>query len=759
MAGEAVSSPGVAGPRGAVLGAAGAVVVCALVATFVLTSSTGAGTFVLAAIGVTSVAGMVWGCLVHRPRPLLAWWLLVVAGVGFLAGSAVRPWSLERSGAAHYLVDVLSLSGYLALLLALVKLARAHGGLRREVLCDVLIAGAAGALAAVQHLVVPLTLLPGRSVATSVLAAVYPLVDVLLVCLVIDLLFAAPRRRSYQLMLAAVIALLAGDVWYAAFGVRGELLPPLVVSTPFVVAYLLITAAALHPSQRQDAPAGAKVADAWSWRRLVLLSVSLAALVLLLAVRPAGGSPLTRWAGVATVAVVLALLLLRAVSAVNGQARARALLAHRASHDPLTDLPNRDGLRQQLAELTAQPSAAQGRHWLFYVDLDGFKRVNDTRGHHAGDELLQVTGARLREIAGSGGTVARLAGDEFVVLAGGDEGRMREIADRLVRELARPVRVAGADAVVTASVGVSAVRSSAQTAMREADTAMYQAKKDGRGQWLLFDATMRSDQGAAVELELHLRHAVDEDALTCAYQLIVDIGTGRPVGAEALLRWERPLSGPVSPVEFVPLLEETGLINRVGLSTLRRALLQLARWREQGLVDHDFRMSVNVAPRQLLDPAFADLVRTALAEAGVEGGSLILEITESSVLADSEVVMDTLQALRRMGIGLAVDDFGTGYSALSYLRTLPVTRVKIDRSFVANLGEDSSSDEALVRAVVAVSAALGLGVTAEGIETDAQREILRRLAVRHGQGWLWARAADPETVGAVLASWSRRAVR
>nr|WP_240897869.1 EAL domain-containing protein [Kineococcus vitellinus] len=561
-------------------------------------------------------------------------------------------------------------------------------------------------------------------------------------------------------MLAAVIALLAGDVWYAAWGVRGELLPPLVVSTPFVAAYLLITAAALHPSQRRDAPAGARVADAWSWRRLVLLSVSLGALVLLLAISPAGGgSPLTRWAGVVTVALVLALLLLRAVSAVNGQARARALLAHRASHDPLTDLPNRDVLRQQLAELTAQAPAGQGRHWLFYVDLDGFKRVNDTRGHHAGDELLQVTGARLREIAGSGGTVARLAGDEFVVLAGGDEARMREIADRLVRELARPVRVAGTDAVVTASVGVSAVRSSAQTAMREADTAMYQAKKDGRGQWLLFDATMRSDQGAAVELELHLRHAVDEEALSCAYQLIVDIGTGRPVGAEALLRWERPLAGPVSPVEFVPLLEETGLINRVGLATLRRALLQLARWREQGLVDHDFRMSVNVAPRQLLDPAFADLVRAALAEAGVEGGSLILEITESSVLADSEVVMDTLLALRRMGIGLAVDDFGTGYSALSYLRTLPVTRVKIDRSFVANLGEDSGSDEALVRAVVAVSAALGLGVTAEGIETDAQREILRRLAVRHGQGWLWARAADAETVGAVLASWSRRALR
>jgi len=283
---------------------------------------------------------------------------------------------------------------------------------------------------------------------------------------------------------------------------------------------------------------------------------------------------------------------------------------------------------------------------------------------------------------------------------------------------------------------------------------MYQAKRAGRHQWLLYDATMRSDRGAAIELELELRHAVDEGGLDLAYQLIVDIDDTRPVGTEALLRWERPLAGAVSPVVFVPILEETGLIEGVGLWALQRALRQLARWRREELVDEAFTMSVNVAPRQLLDPRFTERVAGLLRETGVDGTSLVLEITESAMLTEADAATVNLAGLRALGVGLAVDDFGTGYSALSYLRTLPVTRVKIDRSFVSQLGE-SRNDEALVRAVVAVSQALGLGVTAEGIETPAQHEVLRRLGVGHGQGWLWARAAAPDDVALTLARHRR----
>ena len=745
--------------RGQVLTALSAVPGLGVVALFVLVPSTSVKTALLAGAGVVSLVAIAVGVLVHRPRPRTPWWLLAVSGTFFLAGVAVRPWSLERSGPASHLVDVLSLTGYAALLVSLCWLARSHGGMRREVLCDVVIIGATGALAALQHLVLPAALIAGRPLATSILAAVYPLVDVLLVSLVLDVVFSAPGRRSYQLLTAAVVALLVGDTLYAWWGTKGSLMPPVTANVPFLASYLLIAAAALHPSQRSAHHPSARPAtsggrslfDAWSWPRLIVLAVSLTGLVALITARPVDAPVVNRWASAGAVAVVLTLLVVRAVSAVNGQARARAVLAHRASHDALTDLPNRDELRRRVEQRCARRAPRAGEnHWLLYLDLDGFKRINDSWGHAAGDELLREVAHRLQRVGGSQATVARLAGDEFVLVVTCSSAQLGVVAQRLLREVAQPVHLSVTDAVVTASVGVAELHAGAQTALREADAAMYQAKRAGRHQWLLYDETMRSDQGAAIELELDLRHAVDEEGLDLAYQLIVDIEDGRPVGTEALLRWERPLAGAVSPVVFVPILEETGLIEQVGLWALRRALHQLASWRREELVDDAFKMSVNVAPRQLLDPRFTERVALLLRESEVDGTSLILEITESAMLTEADTATVNLAALRTLGIGLAVDDFGTGYSALSYLRTLPVTRVKIDRSFVSGLGE-SRNDEALVRAVVAVSHALGLGVTAEGIETTAQHEVLRRLGVRHGQGWLWAKAAAPAQVAQALA--------
>ncbi|WP_208971484.1 putative bifunctional diguanylate cyclase/phosphodiesterase [Kineococcus rubinsiae] len=738
-----------------------------VVVLFLLVPSTMVKTALLAGAGVLSLVAVVVGVLLHRPRPAPPWWLLAVSGAFFLAGVAVRPWSLAHTGPATYLVDALSLTGYAALLTSLFWLARSHGGMRREVLCDVVIIGATGALAALQHLVLPAALIAGRPLATSVLAGVYPLVDVLLVSLVLDVVFSTPGRRSYHLLAAAVVALLVGDTVYAWWGTKGALLLPTSANLPFLASYLLIAAAALHPSQRgvphrATAPAvsgGRSVFDAWSWPRLIVLGISLAGLVALITARPVDAPLVNRWSAATAVAVVLTLLVVRAVSAVNGQARARAVLAHRASHDALTDLPDREELRRLVDQRCARRGPRAGeQHWLLYLDLDGFKRINDSWGHAAGDELLREVSRRLQLVGGPQATVARLSGDEFVLVVTCGDAQVARLAEDLLREVAQPVHLSVTDAVVTASIGVAAVHGGAQTALREADAAMYQAKRAGRHQWLLYDETMRNDQGAAIELELDLRHAVDEDALDLAYQLIVAIDDARPVGTEALLRWERPLAGPVSPVVFVPILEETGLIEPVGLWALRRALRQLARWRREDLVDDAFTMSVNVAPRQLLDPRFTERVAALLQESGVAGTNLVLEITESAMLTEADAATLNLAALRGLGVGLAVDDFGTGYSALSYLRTLPVTRVKIDRSFVSGLG-DSRNDEALVRAVVAVSHALGLGVTAEGIETPAQHEVLRRLGVGHGQGWLWAKAAAPDDVSRALALHRRSGSR
>ncbi|NIZ91151.1 putative bifunctional diguanylate cyclase/phosphodiesterase [Kineococcus rubinsiae] len=746
---------------GCALAGAGAVV------AYASTSSATLQAALLTAAGATAVVALVVSCVRRRPRPLAPWWLIAVACVLFLGGAVSRPWSLEQAGATRYLADGVTLSGYTALLVALWWLARAHGGLRREVLCDVLITAAAGGLAAVQHLIVPSVLLGQQALALSVLTAVYPFVDVVLVALVLDVLFSAPRHRSHQLLGAAVVALLVGDSWYAWWCTRGLLLAPAVVSTPFLAGYLLMAGAALcvprgarrPAADGAAAPTGADEAerrrvavDAWSPRRLAVLGVSLTTVVVLLAVRTGPAGTATRWAGVATVAVVLLLLVVRAVSAVNGQARARAVLAHRASHDPLTGLPNRDELRRLVAERTARPLPPASRHWLLYLDVDGFKRINDSWGHQTGDELLVAVAGRLRHLLGPEATLARLAGDEFVAVVTATRAELEGTAGRLLSGVAEPVRLSTTDAVVTASIGVAELHDGARTALREADAAMYEAKRAGRRRWLLFDETMRTDHGAAIELELDLRRAVDEDGFTLAYQFIVDVDDGRPVGTEALLRWARPGVGAVSPVVFVPVLEETGLVQAVGLWALEEALHQLVAWRGDGLVDDAFRMSVNVSPRQLLDPGFAERVAGLLRECGVEGAGLVLEITESSMLTEADAATANLGALRALGIGLAVDDFGTGYAALSYLRTLPVTRVKIDRSFVCGLGEDGGdSDEALVRAVVAVSRALGLGVTAEGIETPAQRDVVRRLGVRHGQGWLWARAEPAAEVSAALA--------
>ncbi|NAZ87465.1 EAL domain-containing protein [Kineococcus sp. T90] len=711
-----------------------------------------ARTALLVAVALVSITCLVVGVRAHRPVPRSPWVFLPCVAVLFLGGTAVRPWGAEHGGAARYLEDAFLLPGYLLLAAALVRLVRAHGGLRREVLCDVGVVAAAGALAAARFLVVPAAELPGRDALTSVLAATYPLIDVLLLTLGVDLVLSGPRRRSHQLLTAALVALLVGDLLYAAYGVEGVLVPPEPANAPFLGAYVLVALAAVHPSQAPvavpPAPAPAPL-DAWSLRRLPLLGVALVAVTLLVAVPvPGGGLALRVTTGLA-LAVVLGLLVVRAVSAVDGQARARAVLQHRANHDALTGLPNRQEVERLLSERLAAPAPPGAATWLLYVDLDGFKRVNDTWGHSCGDELLRAVGARLRAAAPPPAVVGRLSGDEFVVLATTSAAAARELAQRVLGVVERPVPLRAAEVVVTGSVGVAEARGTADQTLRDADTAMYRAKRRGRAQWAVFDDSMRTAVDSEIELELDLRRAVEREELRVAYQAVVDLPAGTPAGVEALLRWERPGAGPVSPAVFVPVLEDSGLIVPVGRWVLRTAVRQLARWRAQGLAGPSFVMSVNVSPRQLLHPAFPGAVEELLREEGVDGAGLTLEITESSMLTSDAATTAVLERLRALGVALAVDDFGTGYSALSYLRALPVTAVKVDRSFVSGL-HGSTGDEAVVRAVVAVGRALGLRVTAEGVETPEQARLLAELGVALGQGWLWHRAGPPGEVARLL---------
>jgi EAL domain-containing protein (putative c-di-GMP-specific phosphodiesterase class I) len=306
--------------------------------------------------------------------------------------------------------------------------------------------------------------------------------------------------------------------------------------------------------------------------------------------------------------------------------------------------------------------------------------------------------------------------------------------------------------VVAASVGVA--RSgvgqrgvSAEDLLRNADTAMYQAKADGRGRWVMFDPTMLDRVRERIDIESALRQALANRQLRLAYQPIVTLSDSRLAGAEALLRWDHPQRGAVPPALFIPVAEETGLIAEIGRWVLREALSQVARWRADGVVSDQFWISINVSPRQLRDPGLTDDVAGALSEYGLPGSAVMLEITESVMVDANDATDEVLAKLRALGIRLAVDDFGTGFSALGYLRRHPVTGVKVDRSFVGGLGV-SAEDEEIVRAVVAMSFALRLSVVAEGVQSGVQRDVLRALGVTYGQGWLWSRPIAPETFAA-----------
>jgi len=440
---------------------------------------------------------------------------------------------------------------------------------------------------------------------------------------------------------------------------------------------------------------------------------------------------------------LIAALLVRAVSAVRGYARVQEGLLQQATHDGLTGLPNRVLLTQRIQALLGARRSPEGAPCLLFLDLDGFKLVNDHWGHETGDLLLIEVARRLVGLAGLDRTVARISGDEFVVAGSDGPEQAAALAAQIQQALSQPVELPSLELVVTGSIGIAGRtdQTGAEELLRDADMAMYRAKAEGRNRWMVFDASMRQTLRDRVEIELALRHAIRRGQLWVAYQPITDTFTQRTVGAEALVRWTHPVRGPIPPAEFIPVAEETGLITEIGTWVLQESLHQLAAWRDQGILPAGFSLSVNASTRQILDHALHDAIAQGLRHHHLDPAQLTVEITESVMMGNPETVSEVLGDLRALGIHLSVDDFGTGYSSLSYLSWFPVTGVKVDRAFVDGLGVDER-DEAIVRAVVAMACALGLSVIAEGVETQRQREILCRLGVEQGQGWLWGTAVD-----------------
>jgi diguanylate cyclase (GGDEF)-like protein len=439
-------------------------------------------------------------------------------------------------------------------------------------------------------------------------------------------------------------------------------------------------------------------------------------------------------------------LTVRAIAAVTAHTRAQRELNHQARHDALTGLPNRAGLLEliRVAAETA-PAGDDRRPWLIAVDLDGFGYVNDTWGHDIGDRLLLAAAHRLGELGPAGSVVARTGGDEFVVLLRTDRDGALLAAEQLCSQLRDSLLVDALDVVLTASVGVAGQQlgQEPKDLLRDADSAMYRAKAEGRNQVVAFDLGIRERIRDRAELEQALRQAIARHQLHVVYQPIVELSSERILGAEALLRWNHPVLGQVAPGQFIPVAEETGLILDIGTWVLGEAARCLADWRAAGLVDDDFVMAVNTSTRQLRDRDLRDTVETVLRNTGLPPRCLVLEITESAMLEDPDVTIRVMSDVRALGVGLSVDDFGTGYSSLAYLSRLPVTVVKLDRTFIEGIGQ-RSYDEAIVRAVQAIAVALQLDLVAEGVETERQRDALRALGVPTAQGWLWGPGVGPD---------------
>ncbi len=431
-------------------------------------------------------------------------------------------------------------------------------------------------------------------------------------------------------------------------------------------------------------------------------------------------------------------------------------LIQRAFHDSLTGLANRGQLRGRVKGSTAgAEGAGAAPKSVLFIDLDDFKTVNDGYGHDAGDRLLVEVSHRLRRCVGERDMVARLGGDEFAVLIEdvGERGDAAStLAQRIIDSLQEPFDVSGHQTRVSASIGIAyfgACPHDADSVLMRADIAMYHAKANGKNQFVFFTDAMQQGVLHRLDVESWLREALEGDQIQVHYQPIVTLGDGRIDAVEALVRWEHPTMGLLSPDDFLDVAEETGLIVPLGKLVLRDACRQIRLWRER--LDEDIAVSVNLSAAQLRDQSIVDEVRVAMAESGIEPGALMVEVTEGALIGDVTGAIAVLESLSALGITIAIDDFGTGYSSLSHLQLFPVDVIKVDKTFVEGLCR-GSEHSTLVRSVLAIAKEFGLQVVAEGIQSEEQHDQLRRLGCDYGQGFLYAHPLPAPQVEELLAA-------
>ncbi|HEV3029110.1 MAG TPA: EAL domain-containing protein, partial [Planctomycetota bacterium] len=435
-------------------------------------------------------------------------------------------------------------------------------------------------------------------------------------------------------------------------------------------------------------------------------------------------------------------------------------LIHDALHDALTGLPNRTLFVDRLSHRIRHSRREKDRLFgVLFLDLDRFKLVNDSMGHSAGDQLLIETSRRLEQAVRPGDTVARLGGDEFAVLLEDvtEPGDAVRVAERIQTSLKNPIKLEGQEVVSTASIGIAMSQTGyekAEDVLRDADTAMYRAKSEGRARHEVFDSAMHARAVSLLKIENELRQAIEREEFRVFYMPIVSLATGRIDGFEALVRWQHPERGLVSPFDFMGVAEDAGLIIAIDRWVLRRACHEVRDWQKKYPDGDRLTVSVNLSAKQFHHSDLVETIRGAITDSGLPGESLGIEITEGVLIDNTSTAGEMLGEMRKLGARIYLDDFGTGYSSLSYLQRFPIDAVKIDRSFVSRLGPKAEGHE-IVQAIVTLAHNLGMRVIAEGIESSEQLALLRRLKCGYGQGWLFSKPIPHEEACELLLQEAR----
>jgi diguanylate cyclase (GGDEF)-like protein len=725
-------------------------------------------------IGVGTVISIILGVKWNRPARRLPWYMLAAGMALWAIGDGLYNASISMGVQVPYpsLSDPLFLIAY-PFLGAGLMLTRERRRTRSEpgAFIEAAIITLSASLASWVLLMRPYL---DDATATFIAKAVsisYPIGDLVLLGVMIPMLGATGKRSpSTRLLMSWLTLLLATDVIYSAMAIQGSYVDGAWIDAGWLIGYVLLGAAALHPSMARPVEHPSQHATRRTIGPLTLGLLAIASLAgpTLLVVEAINRD----WSAAAVTAcgcVVLAsLVLLRLTGLVRQSDASRqeldetlAQLSFQTLHDHLTGLANRALFADRVEHASARFARTNSTFAVLALDLDDFKGINDAFGHSAGDELLTQVAARLAAIARSSDTVARLGGDEFAILVEGLDGVAVAItaAERVIAAVGAPMLVGGRTITPSASVGIAVhdPGSDWSETLRHADLAMYSAKQDGKERFVVFAPGMGDAEMRWVELEadMLLGFETDPAQFVIHYQPIIAIGTGRIEAVEALVRWNHPTRGLLSPDQFLPIAERTGLIVQIGMHVCREACRQVGIWRRLIPEMEGLGVSVNLSTKQVESPDLVRDVTDALSAAHLDPAALTLELTEDLLVGDAGSVDERLRALSRLGIHLAIDDFGTGNASLSYLRRFPIAELKIDRSYVQGLGTAGERPE-FVQGLLSLGSAVGLRVVAEGIEKAAEAQSLLEMGCQSGQGFLFGRPEGARTFERTLMDWADR---